>query len=79
MYLYLAEVKFMSFFSHLDWDNLLDTEPAFVPQPDNNMDTSYFEREYIGLFFIEEYIFQNNQLILGHIVYLLQDNIASFL
>ncbi|KAH9489184.1 hypothetical protein Btru_057788, partial [Bulinus truncatus] len=37
------EVKSMPFFSALDWSNLLNMEPPFVPQPDNDMDTGYFE------------------------------------
>ncbi|KAI8781292.1 serine/threonine-protein kinase greatwall [Biomphalaria glabrata] len=37
------EVKLMPFFSAMDWSNLLNMEPPFVPQPDNEMDTGYFD------------------------------------
>ncbi|GFR88849.1 serine/threonine-protein kinase greatwall-like [Elysia marginata] len=37
------ETKKLVFFSGVDWANLLDTEPLFVPQPDDNMDTTYFK------------------------------------
>ena len=35
----------MPFFSDVDWDNLLEIEPLFVPQPDDDMDTTYFKRK----------------------------------
>ncbi|KAK7486660.1 hypothetical protein BaRGS_00022061, partial [Batillaria attramentaria] len=41
-----AEVKAMPFFSHLDWNRLLETEAPFIPAPDDNMDTSYFEHKF---------------------------------
>ncbi|KAK7098822.1 serine/threonine-protein kinase greatwall-like isoform X2 [Littorina saxatilis] len=37
------QVKNMALFSDLDWDHLLETVPPFIPQPDNIMDTSYFD------------------------------------
>lgn len=33
----------LSFFAGVDWDHLLEVEPPFVPQPDNDADTTYFE------------------------------------
>ena len=33
----------MSLFSSLDWNNLLEMEPPFLPQPDDARDTTYFE------------------------------------
>ncbi|XP_025106681.1 serine/threonine-protein kinase greatwall-like isoform X3 [Pomacea canaliculata] len=38
-----VEVKAMAIFFNLDWDRILETEPAFIPHPDNDMDTSYFD------------------------------------
>ncbi|GFO43662.1 serine/threonine-protein kinase greatwall-like [Plakobranchus ocellatus] len=40
------ETKAMVFFSEIDWENLLETEPLFVPQPDDDMDTTYFKRKF---------------------------------
>ncbi|PVD24099.1 hypothetical protein C0Q70_14569 [Pomacea canaliculata] len=40
-----VEVKAMAIFFNLDWDRILETEPAFIPHPDNDMDTSYFDRK----------------------------------
>jgi hypothetical protein len=37
------QVKQMSLFSALDWDNLLSTTAPFMPQPDNSTDTVYFQ------------------------------------
>ncbi|XP_069134056.1 serine/threonine-protein kinase greatwall-like [Argopecten irradians] len=37
------EVKEMPLFADLDWNNLLDITPAFIPQPDDEEDTIYFE------------------------------------
>lgn len=37
------EVKQMMFFKSFDWENLPNTEPPFVPQPENPTDTGYFE------------------------------------
>ena len=36
----------MPFFSHLDWSNLMSMQAPFIPQPDDNMDTCYFDRKY---------------------------------
>lgn len=36
-------VRKLSFFSGVDWDRLLEVEPPFVPQPDDDADTTYFE------------------------------------
>jgi len=38
----VAEIKQHPFFEDLDWDNLLDCEPPFVPKLDSEIDTSYF-------------------------------------
>ncbi|CAH0381850.1 unnamed protein product [Bemisia tabaci] len=38
-----AEVRSMPLFNHIDWDNLLNTVPPFVPNPDDLHDTSYFQ------------------------------------
>jgi hypothetical protein len=37
------QVKQMSLFSAIDWDNLLSTTAPFVPQPDDSTDTVYFQ------------------------------------
>lgn len=37
------EVRDMVFFKSVDWDNLQNTEPPFVPQPEDPTDTGYFE------------------------------------
>lgn len=36
-------VKQMPLFSGVDWDNLLSMTAPFVPQPDDSMDTVYFQ------------------------------------
>jgi hypothetical protein len=33
----------MAAFKSIDWNNLLEMEAPWVPQPDDNMDTTYFE------------------------------------
>ncbi|CAH4031087.1 serine/threonine-protein kinase greatwall isoform X1 [Pieris brassicae] len=42
-----AEVKRMSLFKDLDWDNQLNVEPPFVPTPDDIHDTGYFQARNI--------------------------------
>ncbi|KAJ2745695.1 rim15, signal transduction response regulator [Coemansia sp. BCRC 34301] len=37
------EVKAHPIFTGIDWDTLLDTQPAFVPHVDNEEDTEYFD------------------------------------
>ncbi|XP_033752369.1 serine/threonine-protein kinase greatwall-like [Pecten maximus] len=37
------DVKAMPLFAELDWNNLLDITPAFIPQPDDEEDTTYFQ------------------------------------
>lgn len=37
------DVMKMDVFSNIVWDNLLKTEPPFVPDPDDIMDTGYFQ------------------------------------
>ncbi|KAL5006224.1 hypothetical protein ScPMuIL_015030 [Solemya velum] len=37
------KVKEMKLFTQLEWDHLLDLTPAFIPQPDDDRDTTYFE------------------------------------
>jgi hypothetical protein len=38
-----SEVKTHPFFNSIDWGGLRDMKPLFVPNPDNSMDTSYFD------------------------------------
>ncbi|KAJ2796795.1 rim15, signal transduction response regulator, partial [Coemansia furcata] len=38
-----AEVKAHPIFAGIDWDTLLETQPAFVPQVDDVEDTDYFD------------------------------------
>ncbi|XP_061178277.1 serine/threonine-protein kinase greatwall-like [Saccostrea echinata] len=37
------EVRKLAFFDSVDWENLLEVEPPFVPQPEGDEDTTYFE------------------------------------
>lgn len=37
------EARQMLFFTSIDWDNLQNTEPPFIPQPEDQYDTGYFE------------------------------------
>lgn len=37
------EVKVMPFFESIDWESLQNIEPPFIPQPENDTDTGYFE------------------------------------
>lgn len=37
------EVQTMKFFTPLDWNTLQGTVPPFVPQPQDQYDTGYFE------------------------------------
>ncbi|PNF21270.1 hypothetical protein B7P43_G02142 [Cryptotermes secundus] len=41
------QVKQMSLFSEIDWNNLLSATPPFVPQPDDSTDTVYFQARNI--------------------------------
>ncbi|KAK3102989.1 hypothetical protein FSP39_015560 [Pinctada imbricata] len=41
------EVRHMDFFDGIDWNNLLDVEAPFVPNPDDATDTSYFDARNI--------------------------------
>ncbi|ESO97409.1 hypothetical protein LOTGIDRAFT_115088, partial [Lottia gigantea] len=36
-------VKNMALFADVDWEHVLETEPAFIPQPDDELDTTYFD------------------------------------
>lgn len=38
-----SQVREFDFFSHINWDNLLENTPPFIPQPDSIADTSYFQ------------------------------------
>ena len=40
---YFTELKTVKLMKDLDWDKLLTTTPYFVPNPDNDTDTTYFE------------------------------------
>ncbi|XP_047526228.1 serine/threonine-protein kinase greatwall isoform X3 [Pieris napi] len=42
-----AEVKKMSLFKDLDWDNQLNVEPPFIPTPGDIHDTGYFQARNI--------------------------------
>lgn len=42
------DLRKMSLFQHIEWDNLLSVEPPFIPQPDSVYDTSYFRGKYIS-------------------------------
>ncbi|PIK50714.1 hypothetical protein BSL78_12400, partial [Apostichopus japonicus] len=37
------DVKEHEFFAGLDWEKVLELEPPFVPSPDDELDTTYFE------------------------------------
>jgi len=37
------EVMQMRHFACIDWENIGNTEPPFVPTPDNPTDTGYFD------------------------------------
>ncbi|XP_014090455.2 serine/threonine-protein kinase greatwall isoform X2 [Bactrocera oleae] len=37
------DVQQMRFFESIDWQNIVNVEPPFVPTPDNPTDTAYFE------------------------------------
>lgn len=36
-------IKQMPFYSVIDWDNLLNQTAPFVPKPDDDRDTCYFQ------------------------------------
>jgi len=38
----ISEIKTHSFFENFDWDHILELEPPFVPELDDELDTSYF-------------------------------------
>ncbi|XP_075217328.1 serine/threonine-protein kinase greatwall isoform X2 [Lycorma delicatula] len=42
-----TQVKEFDFFSHINWDSLLENTPPFIPQPDSIADTSYFQARNI--------------------------------
>lgn len=42
-----AEVQQMSFFKTLDWENIQNMVPPFLPTPENDTDTGYFEGWYL--------------------------------
>ena len=39
----IVELKELEFFKGVDWENVLSTEMPFVPQPENETDTGYFD------------------------------------
>ena len=41
-------VKSHNFFSEIDWINLRNMEPPFVPSPENQFDTSYFDGSFLS-------------------------------
>ena len=38
------EIKRHPFFNGIDWDNIRNTKPPFIPKLKNEYDTSYFEK-----------------------------------
>lgn len=40
---FVSELKHHTLFKGLDWDNLQNQPMPFIPQPDDETDTSYFE------------------------------------
>jgi len=42
-----AELKAHPFFRGVDWDNIRSQEAPFIPAPNDNMDTSYFDGNLI--------------------------------
>ena len=44
-YGFVSELRSHALFEGLDWDSLLDMEAPFVPNPDDEMDTTYFDGE----------------------------------
>lgn len=46
------EVKAHYFFQNIDWNGLLRQKAEFVPQLDNDEDTSYFDSKYIDEFIL---------------------------
>lgn len=44
---FLLDLKKEEFFSNIDWENLSSAPAPFIPVPDNDSDTFYFE----GLWF----------------------------
>ena len=43
IYYYYLDLKKEPFFNTTDWDNLVHTSAPFIPVPDNDSDTFYFE------------------------------------
>ena len=41
----LSQLQEFPLFSHIDWNNIHDIVPSFVPQVDSDTDTFYFEGE----------------------------------
>ena len=50
LYLGDHEIKFHIYFVGLDWDALLRQKAEFIPQLDNEEDTSYFDSKSISIF-----------------------------
>lgn len=45
-------VRQMKLFANVDWDNQLNTDPPFIPNPDDLYDTGYFQSiKFIYFFF----------------------------
>jgi hypothetical protein len=53
LFLYL-DLKKEPFFNTIDWDNLANTPAPFIPVPDNDSDTFYFEARNRAIGFDEE-------------------------
>jgi len=52
--LQLDDLKKEAFFNTIDWDNLANTPAPFIPVPDNDSDTFYFEARNRAIGFDEE-------------------------
>jgi len=43
-----GEIKMHPWFWGIDWTDLARTKAVFVPQVDNDTDTSYFEKKHVS-------------------------------
>lgn len=52
-----ADVRKMPLFKHINWENLLNTEAPFIPQPDSSTDTCYFQGKPVFWYFEYQNLF----------------------
>lgn len=56
IYIIFSELKTWPLFSNIEWENILQMKAPFVPVPDSQTDTTYFEGNlktlYLKLYFI---------------------------